>query len=576
MDNPQLIANLILKGFKKHYQLFQEITAIAPKAFNQANWLAIQKASADRISYYDDRVNETIAELKARLILDQSEQPNVQLWRDIRAIYQQLLLFHPQPELAESFYNSVFCRLFHYGYFNNDFIFVKSTLSEQPTIPSAAEYRSYFPVVDGLKQTIRDIIKQFNFEVPFVNLERDIRLLVKAFIKQSPNSHHHAHQMRFDILKSPFYRNKAAYIVGRVVSKSGIQPFIVPILHHFNHGLYLDALITQSSHMRVIFGFARAYFMVQTEAPSAIVHFLNQLMPNKTPAELYSALGFHKQAKTQFYRELQHQLNQTKEQFESAAGTKGMVMTVFTLPSFPYVFKVIKDKFGEGKPFGRDTVLARYQLVKRHDRVGRMADTIEYSNVAFPLCTISDSLLEELKTTVASALEFRDNLLIIKHLYIERRMTPLNLYLQTATLEQTRTVMDEYGQALKEMISVNIFPGDMLLKNFGVTSHQRVIFYDYDEVQYLTDMNFRALPKAKNYDDYLMAHSSYSVAPQDVFPEQLTTFVTTNATVRNLLEQLHPQLLDVDYWQQAQRNIKANKFANICPYPKALRFKNDW
>lgn len=189
-------------------------------------------------------------------------------------------------------------------------------------------------------------------------------------------------------------------------------------------------------------------------------------MPNKTPAELYSALGFHKQAKTQFYRELQHQLNQTKEQFESAAGTKGMVMTVFTLPSFPYVFKVIKDKFGEGKPFGRDTVLARYQLVKRHDRVGRMADTIEYSNVAFPLCTISDSLLEELKTTVASALEFRDNLLIIKHLYIERRMTPLNLYLQTATLEQTRTVMDEYGQALKEMISVNIFPGDMLLKKF--------------------------------------------------------------------------------------------------------------
>ena len=576
MRSARKIAHTILNGYKKHYQLFQQITATAPDAFANADWQAIQSATTARISYYDLRVNETIDTLKAQLgelTLTASEPL---LWQNTRKIYHDLLLFHPQPELAESFYNSVFCRLFHRSYFNNDYIFVKTTLCEQPTIPCASEYQSYFPVVDGLKQTIRDIIAQFNFNVPFVNLERDIRLLVKAFLKQAPSTHHYSHQMRFDILKKPFYRNKAAYLIGRVVSKSGIQPFIVPVLHHYNHGLYLDALITQSSQMRVIFGFARAYFMVETDSPSALVHFLNELMPNKTPAELYSAIGFHKQAKTQFYRELLNQLTHTSQQFIPAAGTKGMVMTVFTLPTFPYVFKVIKDKFGSGKPFGRQTVLDRYQLVKRHDKVGRMADTIEYSNVALPLDKISPLLLTELKETVASSLEFDGDLLIIKHLYIERRMTPLNLYLEHANEAQTRIVIDEYGQALKEMIAVNIFPGDMLLKNFGVTSHQRVIFYDYDEVQYLTDMNFRALPQPSNYDDYLMAESSYSVAPQDVFPEQLTTFVTTNDTVRNLLKTIHPELLDVQYWKQAQQNIKAKKIANICPYPKHLRFKNDW
>lgn len=569
----QQIADLILNGFKTHYLLFQQITATAPIAFAEQDWGSIHKINKLRITYYDERVKDTTAQLQKNL----GDVPFCdKKWHNCKQIYQQYLSFHPQAELAETFYNSVFCHLFHHRYFNNDFIFVTTTLADEPALPVEAEYRSYFPVVDGLRPTIRKILNQFDFKVPFVDLERDIRLLVKAFYNQAPDTHHQASQMRFDILQAPFFRNKAAYIVGRVVSQSGVQPFIIAVLHHHDKGVYLDTLLTNSSQMRVIFGFARAYFMVETHAPSALVRFLNQLMPNKTLAELYNAIGFHKQGKTEFYREFLTHLQHSTDDFIVAPGTPGMVMMVFTLPSFGYVFKVIKDKFGESKPFGRDTVLKRYQLVKNHDRVGRMADTIEYSNVVFPLVRFTSELLAQLKATIGDSMSIEGDLLIIKHLYIERRMMPLNLYLQNANDEEATTAITEYGQALKEMISVNIFPGDMLLKNFGVSKHKRVIFYDYDEVQYLTQMNFRALPKAKSYDDYLTNEQSYSVAPQDVFPEQLCTFVMPNPKYKAIFNEVHPELLSVDYWQQAQKNINKGVVSQIYPYPDTQRFIYNW
>ncbi|CAM3968286.1 bifunctional isocitrate dehydrogenase kinase/phosphatase [Pseudoalteromonas byunsanensis] len=562
------IAELILAGFTEHYQRFQSITKQTGHAFSQQDWSRIQQISKSRISHYDQRVEETVDRLKASLPCTKLNEP---LWYQIKKDYLELLSFHPQAELAETFYNSVFCRLFHRRYFNNDFIFVETTLKDAPALPVEAEYRSYFPVVSGLKPTIKQIIKQIDFKCDFQNLNRDIKLLMKAFIRQAPDTHHRSHMMRFDILQAPFYRNKGAYIIGRVVSKSGIQPFIISVLHHAKGGLYIDALLTNSSQMRVIFGFARAYFMVETHAPSALVRFLNQLMPNKTPAELYNAIGFHKQGKTEFYREFLYHLENSQDQFTIAPGTPGMVMMVFTLENFPYVFKVIKDKFSESKPFGRDTVLARYQLVKNHDRVGRMADTIEYSDVVIPKSRIAPELLTQLRNTISESLLEEGDMLVIKHLYIERRMTPLNLYLHNASPEQTEIVMMDYGNAIKEMLQANIFPGDMLLKNFGVSKHLRVIFYDYDEVQYLTDMNFRDMPKT-NLSDLYSGIDEHSAAPQDVFPEQLCTFVLTNPTLRSIFEKAHPELLSASYWQQAQLDVKNKVVKHIFPYPQEQRF----
>lgn len=567
------IAEIILKGFRRHFNLFLQITAKARFRYSEADWQGFAKDSRDRISFYDRRVEETLERLTQELPTQQLDE---MLWQQVKKQYQQFLLFHPQAELAETFYNSVFCRLFDRQYFHNQNIFVESTLSKQ-TLPApvASVYDSYFPAQEGLRHCIRKIIASYALNLPFTDLERDIRLIVQRFRDESTLGRHPIYLIRFDMLKSLFYRNKAAYMVGRVVSSSGQQPFIIPILqHHTESGrsLYLDTLLTDAQQMSVIFGFSRAYFMVDLPVPSALVHFLKELMPHKTLAELYASVGLHKQAKTEFYRELLLHLQRSTDQFIAAPGIRGMVMMVFTLPSFPYVFKVIRDQFSDTKPFGRETVKQRYQLVKTHDRVGRMADTMEFSDVALPLQRFSPELLEELQHSIAGSLQIERSMLVISHLYIERRMTPLNLYLEQVAEDEQRRVMQDYGQALKDMIAANIFPGDMLLKNFGVTRHGRVVFYDYDEVQYLLDVNFRRIPKAENWDDMLSSEPWYSIEPGDVFPEQIATFVTPKQSYRTMLFGAHPELLDPDYWCARQGAIRAGQLEDIFPYPTAQRF----
>ena len=570
MTQAKQIAEIILKGFRRHFSLFQAITAKAKQRFELADWRAFQQDSSDRISYYDQRVTEAISHL-AQELPDQCL--NEALWQQVKQHYMEYLAFHPQAELAETFYNSVFCQLFERKYFHNQNIFVESTLTKQCLpAPVASVYDSYFPAQDGLKQTIRNIVSSFNFATPFQQLDRDIRLIVKSFMAQSSHGRHPIYQIRFDILKSAFFRNKAAYIVGRAVTPDGQQPFIIPVLHQDGVGLFIDTLVTDPQQMTIIFGFSRAYFMVSTQVPSALVHFLRELLPHKTLAELYASIGLHKQGKTEFYRELLSHLAKSNDQFVAAPGVKGMVMMVFTLPSFPYVFKVIRDTFAPSKEFGRDTVKARYLLVKKHDRVGRMADTLEYSYVALPKNRIAPELLQELQQAISGSMTIENDLVVFKHLYIERRMIPLNIYLEHASLAEKTHIMDDYGKALKEMIAANIFPGDMLLKNFGVTRHKRVVFYDYDEVQYLLDVNFRSFPKTDNFEDAINAEGICCAAPGDVFPEQIATFVTPQAEIRQLLFSKHPQLLDAQYWRQKQQHIRAGIIEDIFPYPDNIRF----
>tara|TARA_B100000700_G_scaffold329071_1_gene449162 strand:+ start:9436 stop:11136 length:1701 start_codon:yes stop_codon:yes gene_type:complete len=552
------LARLILAGFHSHFSRFQLLTQGAPERFLGQRWQDVIGAAAERISYYDKQVALTSDEL-----LQYQTQFDETLWLSVRQRYQSLLQFHPQADLAETFYNSVFCRAFERQYFHNAFIFVESTLEECTPVPIEHVYQSYFPVYQGFTQTLEQLFLDLGLGDTFENLKHDVEQLRATFLQRAVEDDVEPHEVRIDVLKTPFYRNKAAYVVGRIVTQQHSYPFIVPILINPEGRLYVDAFITQSDRMAAIFGFARSYFMVNTEAPSALVRFLKQLMPRKTFSELYSSIGFHKQAKTEFYRDFLKQLASSNEQLTAAPGVKGMVMTVFTLPSFPYVFKVIKDELGDTKSFGRDTVVKRYRMVKQHDRVGRMADTLEFSDVAIPKHRIADDLMDELLATVASSIRFEGDLLVISQCFIERRMIPLNMYLEYASEAEQAAAIDDYGRAIKDMIAANIFPGDMLLKNFGVTRHKRVVFYDYDEVRYLTDMNFKALAKADH---------EVSFAPDDVFPEQLAVFAVPQPRYRELLLSAHPELIDPNYWRQRQQDIKEGVIKDIFPYAADLRF----
>jgi isocitrate dehydrogenase kinase/phosphatase len=568
------VARAILAGFDKHYRLFREASARAKQLFERADWAALRVLARERIQMYDQRVLEAVDEVLARFPEAERDES---LWRSIKLAYIPLLHEHRQPECAETFYNSVACAVLHRRYYRNEFIFWRPAVATEHLEGDEPAYRSYYPLRKSLRRTLHAIVRGFGLANPWEDLHRDLRSVLRALRARFPRPARARPSLQIQVLGSLFFRNKAAYAVGKIINGSEEVPFAVPILQNERGELYLDALLLEADQLIILFSFARAYFFVDMEVPAAYVSFLRQLMPRKPRAEMYMCVGLAKQGKTMFYRDLFYHLKHSSDNFVVAPGIKGMVMLVFTLPSFPYVFKVIRDRFAPPKEMDRQTVKDKYQLVKYHDRVGRLADTLEYSLVALPLERFDAALLEELKSEAASNIEFEDDKVVIKHVYIERRMQPLNLYLAEASADndaaRVRQALHEYGYAIKELAGAGIFPGDMLLKNFGVTRHDRVVFYDYDEIAYMIECNFRRIPPPRSIEDEMSAEPYYSIGPHDVFPEQFARFLVSDPQAREVFLERHADLMQPEYWAGKQARIRAGVQEDVYPYPEEIRFK---
>jgi isocitrate dehydrogenase kinase/phosphatase len=563
------VAQVIREGFDLHYQRFRQRSADARLHFERADWKSGRVDQAERIKGYDRRVDETVDRLNT---LYPAASSNESLWPMIKLSYISLLLEHLQPECAETFYNSVACRVLHRRYYRNDYIFWRPTINTEHLEGSTRTYRSYYPQADGLRRCVLEMLTSHGLRNSFQNLRRDVRRLEITLLQTRSKDWKAQPNYQLQMLTSMFYRNKAAYIVARQLNGHEIQPLIIPLLQDENGKLIVDCLLMKSDDVYVLFSFARAYFMVDMEVPSAYVSFLLDIMPLKSRVDLYAMLGLQKQAKTMFYRELHHHLAHSRDNFVIAPGIRGTVMLVFTLPSFPFVFKIIRDRFDPPKKMTRSQVREKYLLVKFHDRVGRMADTLEYSNVALPLDRMDGELLTELRRLAKSSIEEDGESLVVNHVYIERRMIPLNDYLAHASDKQQSQAIKDFGQAIRDLAGANIFPGDMMQKNFGVTRHKRVVFYDYDEIEYITDCNFRRVPQPRNEDEEMSGEVWYSVGPHDVFPETFGPFLLGNAQVREVFMAHHADLLDAAFWQGHKDRIAAGHVHDVFPYESSKRF----
>ena len=591
LDSPQAydIAKAMMDGFNRHYRLFRTESARAKHRFETADWHGQQRAQRERIEFYDLRVKECVRRLDKEF---KAGAMPMDVWQQVKLHYIGLLVNHRQPELAETFFNSVTTKILHRTHFQNDFIFVRPAVSTEYIDNDAREarptYWAYYPSSSrsDLCETLSRMVQNFRLQRAFADLPGDIAQVHAALLGHLQHSKLRAN-FQLQVLSSLFYRNKGAYVVGKVINGFTEVPFALPILHNDAGLLVIDAALFGESDLQMLFSFARAYFMVDMEIPSAYVQFLRSLMPKKPRGELYTALGLAKQGKTLFYRDFLYHLKHSSDQFRIAPGIKGMVMLVFDLPSFPYVFKLIKDYYPPQKDTTREKIQGKYLLVKQHDRVGRMADTLEYSLVAFPRDRFSDELIAEIEKFAPSQLEISDRdgdgrqEVILSHLYIERRMIPLNMYLQeafdaglqepSAHQQMARSVV-EYGNAIKDLVAANIFPGDMLWKNFGVTRHGKVVFYDYDEIEYITDCNFRRVPEPRNEEEEMSGEIWYSVGPHDVFPETFAPFLLGNDAVRAVFMQHHADLLDAQFWQTHKERILAGHVYDVFPYSTGRRF----
>ena len=599
LDSPLAyeIAKAMMDGFNRHYRLFRTESARAKHRFETADWHGQQRAQRERIEFYDLRVLECSNRLEREF--KAGEQP-MEVWQQIKLLYIGLLVDHHQPELAETFFNSVTTKILHRSYFQNDFIFVRPAVSTEYIQNSEADarptYRAYYPTRETMQATALRMVQDFDLRLGFEDLERDNALVAKVMREQLGDFALRAN-FQVQVLTGLFFRNKGCYIVGKLINGFQELGFALPVLHGKTGLLRIDAALFGEEDLLMLFSFARAYFMVDMEVPSAYVQFLRSLMPRKPRNEIYNALGLAKQGKTLFYRDFLHHLRHSTDKFRIAPGIKGMVMLVFDQPSFPYVFKVIKDFYPPPKDTSREQIKGKYLLVKQHDRVGRMADTLEYSGVGFPLQRFEPELLAEIEKFAPSQLQVNTRSdgtqeVIIAHVYIERRMIPLNIYLQEAfdaggadeanaspnadraRGQITRGVV-EYGNAIKDLVAANIFPGDMLWKNFGITRHGKVVLYDYDESEYITDCNFRRVPVPRNEEEEMSGEVWYNVGPKDVFPETFTPFLLGNPAVRKVFMEHHADLLDVDFWQGHKERIAQGYVHDVFPYDREKRFETD-
>ncbi len=565
---PEDIALLILQGFESHYSLFAKIALKAKKNFEKCLWSEQEAISKKRLRLYDKKVDDALRKVKQNYNFDIFDE---KLWVKTKTCYVNIISSHSQPELAETFYNSFFCRLFvNQAYYNNNYIFLRPTISTSYIDIDDPVIFSEYTNVKTLPATLLSIIQSLEFKVPFEDLQRDVHELCRKIISQLDLSDEQGIEIQY--IRELFLRQKGAYLIGRIkLETTKTNALAIAFLNEPHRNIYVDAVVTDNNSLANIFSFARSYFFIYTQFPGAVVDFIQSILPFSTAADIYSAIGLHKHGKNLLYRLFVKQSHVSSEKLKRSPGIRGMVMTVFGGESYPYVYKIINDNFAPPKMVTHKIVREKYQFVKRHAKLGRMADTWEFSNVVFPRHKISEDFLEEMGECIPSQLIIKNKEIIIRHLYMENKMMPLNLYLERANEEQTIVISRDFCQAIVDLIQGGIFPGDMLTKNFGVTGQNRVIFYDYDEITTMDIPVFRLIPEPKTIEEEYASEPWYSIGKDDVFPEEFTQFMATNKILRRIFTTEFKKLTDYLYWKEIQDNYKKNITKHYYPYEQKFR-----
>jgi isocitrate dehydrogenase kinase/phosphatase len=506
-------------------------------------------------------VNQTIAELRERLGAAAGDRA---LWREVHGQFSAQIQELPDPEFTKTFFSSISRRMFGTVGVAPDIEFVATELDPLANIRSPVGSNSYLNH-GSLSLLFEDLLGDVRFRSPWRDLDKSIAHVTSEVHAYLSGRGERREVSKVEVIRPVFYQISRAYLVGRIVGREFVTPLVIA-LKNTDGGVLVDAVMLAEDDVSIVFSFTRSYFHVDLERVAEAVVFLKSIMPRKPVSELFTVLGRARQGKTERYRELMRNLDRTRDQFVHAAGERGLVMVCFTLPSFDVVFKVIRDRFPYPKTVLREEVVAKYQLVFIHDRAGRLVDAQEFRRLRFPSARFAPELLEELRRETADTVHEDGADLVFDHVYIERRMTPLNLYLRAAAAADAERAVLDYGQCIRDLAYTNIFPGDLLLKNFGVTRHGRVIFYDYDELCRVTDCNFRDVPPATNADDEMRGEAWFYVADNDVFPETFINFLGFNDEQRAALLHMHGEILTAAFWRSVQQRLREGEVVEVLPY----------
>jgi len=537
-------AAAIAEHFRSYNEEFGRITRRAALNFLAEDWQTAQSDAVARIELYDLRVTRCVRALADDL---RERRTDVPLWSDIKRAYEMLVARRPDSDFYRTFFNSVSRELFGTVGVNTEVEFCATNVGRASGAVPLRVYR----IGGSLPAAVREILADLPFGAAVADQDAAVHRISAEIGRYFESGRHSGAPESIELIDPVFYRGTHAFVVGRLIGDSSITPLVIAFTNSA-HGVKVDAVMLSRADVGSLFGYARSYFHVDLPVVGAAITLLRSFMPRKPIDELYTVLGRAKQGKTERYFALQRHLSTSIDSFVHAPGERGLVMIVFTLPSHDLVFKVIRDTFGAPKTCTRADVMERYQFVFRHDRAGRLVDAQEFKRLRLPRARFMPALADELLRDASLSCRIEGDDLIVEHCYIERRLRPLNLFLREAEPAAAETAIVDYGNALRDLASSNVFPGDLLLKNFGVTSHRRVIFYDYDELCLVTDCVFRDLPTPTCEEEETSAEPWFHCGPRDVFPEQWLPFLAIPSALHEVFLKHHADLLTAAWWRGQQ------------------------
>jgi isocitrate dehydrogenase kinase/phosphatase len=550
---PEQIAAMIAIGFQTYRRQFQSSTRRAVARFESRDWVAIRRDGLERRDAYGATLDETINSL-----VDAGyDTEHRDSWSAARALFRTQHADDPYQEIAETFFNSVARRLFGTEGIDPQLEFLAWPPST--TIVSARPMLRVYEQPADVRSLLDDLLRDCRFHASWEDRHSDLDAALEL-MPSVPD--------RVEVVDRLFYRGKGAYLVGRMFQGQDETPFALAI-RHGRSGLRLGAILVGEEDIAILFSYTRSAFLVSVDVPRHLVEFLSELLPWRKKSEIYESIGFRKQSKTERYRDLVSYLHTSTEDFVYTPGIPGLVMIVFMLEGYDVVFKVIRDRFPPQKNVTPDAVERKYRLVARHDRAGRLVEAQRFVDLRLPALRFNSELLEELTSEASRTVTVENGQVSIRTVYVERRVVPLDIFLSQADDDAAARAIVGYGTAIKNLAASNIFPGDMLLKNFGVTARGRIVFYDYDEISDLTDLRFRRFPTSSSHFDELSSTPTFGVGPNDIFPEELPRFLGLSNQLRSTFDESHGDLFDVTFWQGVQDRLEAGEIIEILPYRRA-------
>ena len=545
------VAAIILQNFGKLHQLFSMEGKMAKERFIEKEWLEQRQAVVKRMEMPEFYKNLTVQQINSNFSQILSSKGE---WAKVIAAYIEFTKPLADINPARAFFLNVTKTIFR----------EESTQFQLPPFEEKTKKTLVLSEErcnsgNATERVVR-LLQVINFPKEKIDYTQEAHFIASKIAENIDGEDN----LCIELFPQPFFRNTHAYVIGKIKTNFKQIPFAVPLVNTM-HGIRADAVLFGEESLKKIFEFTRSYFLIDTADPDLLVNYLMELMPSKQKEQLYINVGYSEYGKYLFLNAFERYLYETNEHLDSSPGTKGMVMIVFELPGFNSVFKIIRDNAKPPKETSKELVMEKYQFVAFHDRVGRLADTQLINYLRIPKDRFAPLLLDELLLESKESVTVEGDWIILDNLYMERKMIPLNLFLQQFS-ERGSEIIEEYGRAIKELAQANIFPGDLLTKNFGVTPEGRVVFYDYDEVSLLTEVNFRKLPVASDHYEEMSHDPWFHVGPFDVFPEEFIKFLIPEGPLRNYFLKDHKDLLDIYYWKEWQCLHLEGKVVDIHPY----------